>query len=160
MTGPRGRPPHPGEGGLARPTFQRKFAEADSESEMSSSDEGTGSAHTGNLNNARSLSMNNATPCKVAAFVVMASPLFTRAKAKGFFWPESRQRPIWWHRNDNCFVFEDGSSVHVVSWIFLVFSHAESRCSSLQSSPPVFSILADGSHTEGWTGHPAGGVLC
>ena len=51
---------------------------------MSSSDEGTGSAHTGNLNNARSLSMNNANPCKVAAFVVMASPLFTRAKAKGF----------------------------------------------------------------------------
>ena len=51
---------------------------------MSSSDEGTGSAHTGNLNNARSLSMNNATSCKVAAFVVMASPLFTRAKARGF----------------------------------------------------------------------------
>ena len=71
-------------GGLARPTFQSKFAEADSESEMSSSDEGTRSAHTGNLNNARSLSMINATSCKVAAFVVMASPLFTRAKAKGF----------------------------------------------------------------------------
>ena len=115
---PGGGHPTRARGGLARPTFQRKFAEADSESEMSSSDEGTGSAHTGNLNNARSLSMNNATPLQSCGFRCHGLTSFYTRQGQGFFWPESRQRPIWWHRNDNCFVFEDGSSVHVVSWIF------------------------------------------
>ena len=55
--------------------------------------------------------MNNATSCEVAAFVVMASPLFIYQLAscsnaclerQGFLWQEGRQGQIWWHRNDDC----------------------------------------------------------
>ena len=88
----------------------------------------------------RSPSMNNATSCEVVAFVVTASPLFIYQLAscsnacllcQGFFWPEPRQRQIWWHRNDNCFIFEAGSS-------FCIFFHVHH-------------------HIEDWTGRPAGG---
>ena len=159
MTGPRGRLPHPGRGGGVSPPnvseqicwswfreWNVSFWWRDRECSHGKLEQREESIH------------EQRDFLQSCGFRCHGFTSFYTRQGQGFFWPESRQRLIWWHRNDNCFVFEDGSSVHVVSWIFLVFSHAESRCSSLQSSPPVFSILADGSHTEGWTGHPAGGV--
>lgn len=29
-------------------------------------------------------------------------------ECQGFVWQERRRRHIWWYRNDNCYVFEDG----------------------------------------------------
>ena len=75
----------------------------------------------GRFPSVRSPSMNNATACEVAAFHVMASPLFVYQLAscsnvclqcQGLLWRERRHRHIWWHRNDNCFIFEDGSPLH------------------------------------------------
>ena len=88
--------------------------------------------------------MNSATSCEVAAFHVVASPLFVYQLAscsnvclqrQGFLWQERRRRDIWWHRSDNCYIFEDGSPLH-----FLWHSH--------HSSPYI----------EVWTAPRAGGV--
>jgi len=99
----------------------------------------------GNFPSVRGPSMSNATSCEVAAFDAMASPLFIYQLAascsnaclqcQGLLWQERRHRHIWWHRNDNCFVFED-------------------------RSPFAFSLtFTTHDHVEDWS--PAGGVsLC
>lgn len=88
--------------------------------------------------------MSNATSCEVAAFDAIASSLFIYQLAascsnaclqcQGFLWQERRHRHIWWHCNDYCFVFEDGSP--------FAFS----------------STFITHHHVEDWTGRPAGGV--